>query len=426
MRRTIALTLAALLCLGLAACGKDIPPLRPNETTASAATESADAPAAKEIFNNGGRYVKYAGDTYYWEYNAACLAPCVIWGETQEVPGIRRSMIRLTAGGAREGLFIENGCGGIWVCDGRFYLTWLDDDYNPQIISTAMEPGDATGTAKDRRELGPGEIFALDEARGLLIASVGRLNGNHVEYGLCVINTKTSARTDLHIPSTEPLLYDAASGTLYYRDFSIEDWYEDEIKLCRVDVITGEVWDVASFEPGALEGFEDADDFELDNARLEKETLHMFMSGYSGTGRHLMGCAYLIIDLDSKECRQREDSPEYMRFGVNRPFTLAESCVRYICDESGRRQPVLSEVEQAGFGLPEGSIYREEDFASVRDVEYVDGALFFSILRGPRNEAEDIGWRQAYDLESMAVYRKDVSTGRIEELYSFDKNSLRG
>jgi len=48
----------------------------------------------------------------------------------------------------------------------------------------------------------------------------------------------------------------------------------------------------------------------------------------------------------------------------------------------------------------------------------MDGALFFSIWQGLRNEAEDIGWRSAYDFGSMHVYHKNLFTGQIEELYS--------
>jgi len=59
-------------------------------------------------------------------------------------------------------------------------------------------------------------------------------------------------------------------------------------------------------------------------------------------------------------------------------------------------------------------------------VEYADGALFFSIVCGPRNEAQDIGWREAYDLGSVHIYRKDLASGEIEELYSFDEYSVRG
>jgi len=62
----------------------------------------------------------------------------------------------------------------------------------------------------------------------------------------------------------------------------------------------------------------------------------------------------------------------------------------------------------------------------VSHVEYVDGAAFFAVLCGPRNPEEDIGWREAYDLGAMQVYRKDPAACEIEKLYSFDEYSVRG
>ena len=167
MKRTIAFALSALLCLGLFACG-------------GRNQESGVRDQDVEIHNNGGRYVQHGGDVYYWEDWYACFESSGMWGQFADVPGIRRSMMRRGADGKQEGQFIENGYGLIWIYQDRFYLTSLDDNYRQQIFSTAMEGNGNTGDAVDRRELGPGEIFALDGERGLLIASVGRINNHRV------------------------------------------------------------------------------------------------------------------------------------------------------------------------------------------------------------------------------------------------------
>ena len=433
MRRAIACLLAALLlCLGFAACGeKPAPdPVPEPESTA----EPAPEPAPAQVYNNGGRYVQHAGNVYYWEYWTECLERSGIWGEFPEVPSIRRSMMRRGADGAQEGLFIEKGYGPIWILNGRFYLTGPGDGYTPRIFSTAMGKGNNMGDAMERRELGPGEIFTLDEARGLLIAKVSRVNEavHRVEDGICVISAETGDRRELPVTNAEPLLYDEASAALYYRDYGIDD--RDAVKLCRVDVTTGETRDIAWLDIRQHESFEDVDAVEFDNAWLEGDSLHVFMSGYSGNAHMLMGSVHLVIDMTGDSVAQYDtgDAPDYSRYAVNKPFDMRdiqgyeEFYGYYIREENDRLRQILTFEDIAQCGLPGGPYYDEEAFADVSHVEYAGGAVFFSVLCGPRNPEEDIGWREAYDLGAMQVYRKDLATGAIEELYSFDEYSMRG
>jgi len=420
MKRSAAFALATLLCLGFAACG----------------TKPAPKPSTQVLartFNNGGRYVQYAGDVYYWEYWPECLERSGIWGEFPEVPGIRRSMIQLQADGTQEGLFIENGYGPIWIYRDRFYLAWLDDDYTSQLFSTALERGDVTGAAMDRCELGPGEIFALDEARGLLIASVSKVNEDthRIELGICVIDAENGERTDLPLANVEPLFYDEPGATLYYRDFSIGD--PDAVKLGCVDVATGSVRDIAWLDIRRYDYFEDVDAVEFDNAWLEGESLHVIMSGYSGNAHMHMASAYLVVDLTGDTVAWTDaGAVNYDRYAVNRPFDMREMqgydefYGYYIRTEQDELLQILTYEDIAQCGLPGGPYYYETAFGDVEGVEYADNAVFFSVLCGPRNEAEDIGWREAYDLSAMHVYRKDLATGEIEELYYFDEYSMRG
>ena len=426
MKRVAVFALATLLCLSLAACGAKPAP--------EPASVPEPMPTQAQTFNNGGRYVRHAGSVYYWEYWPECLERSGIRGEFPEVPGIRRSMTRLHANGSQENLFTENGCGPIWIHNNRFYLTWLDDGFTCQIFSTAMEKGNHLGDAIDRRELGPGEIFALDESRGLLIASVSRINedAHRVEYGICVIDTETGERKELPLANVEPLLYDEPSAALYYRNFGIGD--PDAVKLGCVNVLTGSVRDVAWLDIRQLDSFEDVDAVEFDNAWLKGHDLHVFMSGYSGNGHHYMGSAHLVIDMigDGVARYDAGDAPDYSRYAVNKPFDMRdmqgydEFYGYYIRTEQDELHQILTFEDIAQCGLPGGPYYYETSFGEVKNVEYADGAVFFSVLCGPRNEAKDIGWREAYDLSAMQVYRKNLSTGAIEELYFFDENSMRG
>ncbi|MDR2687193.1 MAG: hypothetical protein LBB75_05525 [Oscillospiraceae bacterium] len=389
------------------------------DASTTAAAETTGAPVAKEAVNNGGRYVKYGGGVYYWEYTADCLEPSVIWGEFEDVPGARRPLTRLDADGQTQPLFTEDGSGGIWISKDRLYLTRLDDSYEPYIFSVSME-------GKDRRELGPGDIFALDEARGLLLATVREYVDHRAQYSVWAIDMQ-SGRKQLHAADVVPLLYDAPSATLYCQDTSGEE--EGVVQLRAVDITTGKARDVARIDAARFDGEYRYNELECQNPWLDGDSLHLCLAGYNGNAHMLSGGTALAVDLAGGGVAEKENPDPSDWFGVNRPFHrhsdgpfMSEDGDPWywdICPGQGKApKTVLSEQDLDGLGLPDGPFFGEEDYAGVRDVEYVDGALFFTITRGPRNPSADIGWRQAYGLESLRAYRKDLATGKIAQLYA--------
>ena len=82
-------------------------------------------------------------------------------------------------------------------------------------------------------------------------------------------------------------------------------------------------------------------------------------------------------------------------------------------------EEVLSAADIAGIALQKGEYFDESGFASLKEVEYLDGDLFFTAVTGTRNTDEDIGWRYGYNRGETYVYRKDLTTGQIELLYSY-------
>ena len=391
MKKIIALLCVALLCLGFAACGEEKP-----------------APV-----NNGGRYVQYGGAVYYWKYNTDCIEPSGVWGQFMDVPGVRRDMARLHADGGEETVFSEEGYGGIWIYDGRFYLTKLDDKGDSHVFSTSM-------TGEDSRAIGPGVIFALDEARGLLIIT------RPTDDSVSVYDMNSQTKEPLPIMHAELLLYDAAGAALYYRDYGLGEY--DVVKLCSVNIETGQARDIAMLELADCEALAEAQWVEFKGTRLEGDTLHIFLAGYGGTAHMYYGSAAFAVDMAGDGVLRDETPKESDWFGVNQPFHLGgegpfESQVSdfawYVCPGGGEApKAVLLEEELAALGLPGGPYYYDDAFADVREAELVDGAVFFSVWQGPRNEAEDIGWRSAYGFGGAHVYRKDLSSGEIKELYA--------
>ncbi|MCL1952915.1 MAG: hypothetical protein FWF60_08825, partial [Oscillospiraceae bacterium] len=189
----------------------------------------------------------------------------------------------------------------------------------------------------------------------------------------------------------------------------------------------GEAHDIALIDTEKYDEFEDCYTVEPDAAWLESDGLHVILSGYSGNAHMFMNSVHLIIALDGSGITQYDDgdAPDYGRYPLHKPFETRD--INGEDEFSGYSirvgwdtfEPVLTPEDLSGLGLPDGPFFRDDDFADVRDVEYADGALFFTIVQGPRDPAQDIGWREGYDIASVHVYRKDVASGQINILYSF-------
>lgn len=418
MRRMIACCLIAFLCFGLAACEQN--PEDPDHTKAPGAASGTTAlpapePSRSGVQGNGGDYVRYEGAEYYWELNIGCIEQSGLWGHFSDVPGARRNLMRRNSDGTKINLFPDKGCGGLWLYNGRFYMTRLDEDAGPYAFSASIEGG------AYRREIGAGQIFALDEARALLIIA------DPLDSKAYVYDIAAEQRKDLSVSSAQLLYYDPASAMLFFRDYSIMN--PDAIKLSSVHAVTGEVRDVVWIELGDYEEFADADSVEFANVRTGPDGLNVYLAGYGGTAHMYCGSVLLTIELGEDATQRNENPKESDWFGVNKPFTSdSEGPFQgrggdyygwYLCPGEGKApEIVLTEEDLAEVGLSSGPFYGEEDFTDVRDVEYMDGALFFSVWRGPRNAEEDIGWRYAYRFGSVQVYRKDLAKGTIETLYS--------
>jgi hypothetical protein len=279
----------------------------------------------------------------------------------------------------------------------------------------------------DRRELGPGEIAALDGERGLFIAKE--------RGGLFLLDAAAGERIAL-AEEAEFLLYDAPALYYSFRDSDYEA-DRDMLILCRADVTRDEAWEFAWINLKDYEATQYTQYIEFGSPRVDGDMLRILLAGFSGTGYMYDGSLALTIDVSTGEASLNEDPEESDWFGVNKPFTSgSEGPFQgeggdffgwYVCPgEGGAPEIVLSEEDMAQCGLPDGPFYTDEAFADIRGIEYVDGALFFAVMRGPRNPEEDIGWREAYDFGGITVYRKDPASGKIEKLYAYDNENLRG
>jgi hypothetical protein len=373
----------------------------------------------ERVANNGGRYVKRDGAVYFRDYaEDAGDVPYTLPGETTSV------MRRLNADGAVSAVFADNGSGGIFIYDNgadAFFIlnreAGLGEDEDAAGIYGVTLSGDQFW------QIGQGNAFAVDSERGVIIAATER-------GGLSAIDVFTHEATPLLESLCIPLAYDPEDGMVYYSDFTGE-----EETLCSVELSGG--WRSTLLKASEVAGvLEDASagSIEYKSPRFTANSVWVYAAYYEGNLGYLGDSALLEIQKDGSGFRVEPNPRVSDWFGVGKPFSAwSESPFRgvvggdteesatgyYLADAEGMLTEILTESDLAEVGLAEGEYYGEEDYAVLKDMEFVDGALFFTVETGTRNREEDIGWRYGYLREISSVYRKDLTGGVISPICSY-------
>ena len=380
-----------------------------------------------DLANNGGSFVKYRSDIYYWQYEPDSFEISGLWDGFAPNYGVQARLMRLNWNGTQEVLFKSDGYGSIFI--------FHDHGIEPMLILTRLEPDWLGGTytqafgitiyGGEVKFTCPGTPFVVDDERELVIMSSanGLLFTGHL---------KSLDQNDLSKQYREPLYYDAKDGVLYC---SATDWSADASAMTlfsAIDVATGEETILMSDTNGSIGenilGTDYAQFIEFRNVAPIGDSVYVNVSAYSGSAYMYAASARLSFHKSDGSYTNMGPVSEIDWFGVFKPFSYRSDSPHYIDlpgyymfdgTSDSDASLILASNELEDLGLLDGGYFGEDDFVVLQDVEYVDGDIFFTIAMGTRNYDEDIGWRYGYDRSSSTVYRKDLTTGEITEMYSY-------
>lgn len=437
MKRIISILLAAMLLLSLCACsGQTTETPAPK---ASSTPEPTAAPTQAAAVNNGGLYVGLDGDVYYRQYDAADVEASGMFGRFAAVPGAEKQMMVRHADGSTEALFPDTGAGPIALLDRTFYLQ-TSEYADGKVYSV-----DITGA--HRTELFDGCILAVDEQNGRLICQ----NGTNLVSMDCVSNGGTYASRVL----AEDVTYAGyAGGRVYYSSAPANSVHARKGALVFQSVATdgSDVRMLAQTEPD-LYGIVSDTDATVVCMQVVGDHVYFNYGAYSGTAHVFQGGSILRVGTDGSGLTKivdtaQEDFYVSRRGGVDYLYYVAG-------EETVCRNVATGAEEKAAFAAPigvpyvdshtaDGSIYSDEtgtpttlftakDLAGydreygcgeeslflVDQVNVVGSLVFFRILRGTHDTANDVGWRYSYTRTSAEVYCRDLTTGQVSQVFAY-------
>lgn len=444
MKRTISILLAAMLLLSLCACGSKTTAAQETPTPeTSSAPEQTAAPAQTAAVNNGGLYVGVDGDVYYRQYDASDVEASGMFGRFAAVAGAEKQMMVRHADGSTEALFTDTGVGPIVLLGGMFYLQ-TDEYAGGKVYAVDM-------AGENRRELLDGCILAADAHGGRLICQSGT--------NIVSIDCATGASRVL---ATHVTYAGLADGRVYYSSsFSgSDDARKGALEFQSVATDGSDVRTLAQTPPD-LYAYPSDTDATVVCMQVVGGNVYFNYGAYAGTAHVFQGGSILRVGMDGSGLTKIADTAQEDFYVSRRGGT---DYLYYVPGELGEpgtgegalcRNVATGAEETAAFTAPigvpyvdsrtaDGSFYSDEtgtptalftskDLAGyhwdygcgektlylVDQVNVVGSLVFFRILRGAHDAANDVGWRYSYTLTSAEVYCRDLTTGQVSQVFAY-------
>ncbi|MDR1644161.1 MAG: hypothetical protein LBT59_31065 [Clostridiales bacterium] len=394
---------------------------------------------AMEPLNNGGMFVEYGDNVYYWECSGDSWERESL--NMRAFSPVRETVNRLTKlkpGGAKTVLYEGAGSGGISIIGDRAYFELFEligDDWIVAIHSITLGGGGPV-------RLGDGEILGTDGRRLIFSRSGNR--------EIWAYDSRSNESLSICEGLNELTFIAAEDETIYYAELKkTEDGFK---QLFRSVSIYGDSSKIL-FEPPAVEGAP------VIRAQIYGESIFSSYGYYGGSEGLYNGGVILMFDkhtgkggivagkseaftsgslpVDQAFYLRKEkeatflywhesglklekwswDNPavrmniltgetsraKFIAEGVNRPFIVDGKYYVYL-DDSGEMVPLIDANGENGLNTV---LAIAGDWVYFKDEE---------VNRKPE---DDIGWREMYERQYADICRTNIVSGETETLFEY-------
>ena len=396
-------------------------------------------------------YAEWDGNIYFRQYSDEDMEKGALWGSFGEIAGSEKELMCLVPDGTLTQVGMDYGHGSMYIVNGRLYSQKYDeqeDGWSGRVYSCKLD-------GSDIREYDSNEVLAV---RGDKIICHGTGWGP----GLTIIDANTGEEHILTESSEqvwEQAWYlEAAEEEIYYYRIFIQE--RDGVdKICDTVLYSmdyeGNVHELTTFtqERHSLSiicfeilgdtlyfsvGFYDGSEYVYQGGPI-----YSMKKGGSGLKEEVHARDEYFYLYDDGISRVLYCNPSDERGGLakvapivlkgeipkditmrvcfkpyDRPFQDASTgSLLYYPDTSGICYELLTGEEREEIT---GEAYVPGSFAqAIRNIEYLDGMLFFTVVNRIYNPDGNIGWREYYNRGRSACYCKDLESGEIRLLYKY-------
>lgn len=396
-------------------------------------------------------YAEWDGNIYFRQYSDEDIEDGALWASFGEIHDSEKELMCLASDGELTQVGTDHGYGSMYIVGGRIYSQKYDERENGwsrRVYSCELD-------GSDLREYDSAEVLAV---RGDKIICHGTGWGS----GLTIIDAKTGEERTLtdgsehtweqawYLEATEEEIY-------FYRIFRQER--DGDADICDTVLYSvdyeGNVRELTTFT-------HERHSLSINCFEILGDTLYFSVGFYDGSEYVYQGGPICSIKKDGSEFKEevfaRDEyfylyddgmnrvlycNPSDERGGLakvepivlkgevseaitmracfspyDRPFQYANiGSLLYYPDTSGICYELLTGEEREEIT---GEAYVPGSFdQAIRNIEYLDDKLFFTVVNGIYNPDGNIGWREYYNRGRSACYCKDLESGEIRLLYEY-------
>lgn len=411
-------------------------------------------PAKEEVENNGHTVVGYRGDVYYIRYNGGSFERSGLFCSYDTADKAVNRLICRHADGSESQIYSGPVSGNLYI-----WKNWAAAETNDgDILLVQMD--EARSTAIKTSLIKEGRIEGIDEVNGRLICRDGK--------SLFSVDMETA---DFHQirGGTGARLIEMKEDTVYLA----ETGKGNEIMLLAADSSGENVRSLGTISISGGSGLMGG----IHGAQVTDDYLYALYAYVAGTGFYLQEAAMFRADLKEEGRTEKlldlgeitaleffvetdkdgqdvlyyvyEPDMVYTTLYLEEAYVQEKGMQRMTWDKkrSAADIPVSSlgdtvyldgamkrrlegELEYTTL-IPESVLNRlaecklvwdssgTDDTATIRDVELVDGSVYFSLTYNEREYGNDFGWRPSYLRRYTRFYRMELGGDEAELIYEY-------
>lgn len=396
------------------------------------------------VINNGGKFVGYQGNTYYWNFNQGSIGTEGILGSFDANEGAQNQLVCRAANGKETVLLNDAGKGAIYISGNKIYY---EKDYTEWACCTL--DGEITATYPSTK------ICGADENYGVVIA-------DDTNAGLILISsdgTKTTI-TDSHV-----YYVGTYNGIVYYTSTN----YTDRVVMDLYGYNIGEksVSKIGSVTTNDL-GMDYLPDLGIVDAIFTEDCMYAVIGCYQGTGMFFEGCPYRIkydggmlrlapyLDFPKIYLEEKENGEHILYYADGISYSNVGHGDSYATDYVQALNLMTGEVKSSSLVLSnvndaviiDGSIqtllgndgkYVEivtpellermtfadltntasDPMVLIRDFDVVDNMAYVTLGRMHVDESLSFGWRTGYRRDEFKTFAVEIGTTKSVQLDEF-------
>ena len=447
----IVFTICSILLTGCA-CGSDSPRIDIEETTTEADSSSEVGDNSQQtdideviedytVTNNGGTVVKCGNDVYYWKYNENSYEKQAVLADYAQLHTGQNKLVCQSKDGSEDVLVTTSGTGNIYIVENTLYFEKLLSNGGREICFISRTNGKwDTATVKT---LCKGCIYAADDEKGKLILSK--------EGILTVLDVVSGEFTNIDI-NTNGTFIMYHDGKVYYQGVATTYYnaQHGEMLLYVADLKGNK--ELLTITSADLYDYTDGGEVAVQCMQIHNEYIYYSYGSYAGTANYYQGGNICRMSMDGKENEVlvTEAAGEFYVYDTGNQTKLicsaayediSEISVKSIGVED--KTKLKSDMKLGSLGEPFytsdksywiymdvtgecTSLITKADYvnessmrADIKDVEVIDNEVYYTVVYSKYNEAVSVGWRDGYDWVKTVVYKKDLNSGKVSTVYTY-------